>query len=145
VAPEVVELVVVVVVVVDVYQEATRIQKRIQVCDKKESFNKREAAADHLLSSACSSAIFGSRQRRRHFIAETLVEPMLSRQLCSNPHCKRTSPGDGPTCRWHVRNYGSDKEPKHVTLCNACKINFDQVSMYTVRVLQKTLGTKQTL
>ncbi|KAH9559568.1 hypothetical protein CY35_06G067000 [Sphagnum magellanicum] len=51
---------------------------------------------------------------------------MLSRQLCSNPHCKRTSPGDGPTCRWHVRNYGSDKEPKHVTLCNACKINFDQ-------------------
>ncbi|CAK9855851.1 unnamed protein product [Sphagnum jensenii] len=51
---------------------------------------------------------------------------MLSRQLCSNPHCKRTSPGDGPTCRWHVRNYGSEKEPKHVTLCNACKINFDQ-------------------
>jgi hypothetical protein len=21
---------------------------------------------------------------------------MFSRQLCSNPHCKRTSPGDGP-------------------------------------------------
>jgi hypothetical protein len=51
---------------------------------------------------------------------------MFSRQLCSNPHCKRTSPGDGPTCRWHVRNYGSQKDPKHVTLCNACKINFDQ-------------------
>lgn len=30
------------------------------------------------------------------------------------------------TCRWHVRNYGSQKDPKHVTLCNACKINFDQ-------------------
>lgn len=51
---------------------------------------------------------------------------MFQRQLCSNPHCKRTSPGDGPTCRWHVRNYGSQKDPKHVTLCNACKINFDQ-------------------
>ncbi|KAG6548745.1 hypothetical protein Mapa_009755 [Marchantia paleacea] len=51
---------------------------------------------------------------------------MLTSQLCSNPHCKRTSPGDGPTCRWHVRNYGSEEEPKHVTLCNACKINFDQ-------------------
>ncbi|CAM6129195.1 unnamed protein product [Calypogeia fissa] len=51
---------------------------------------------------------------------------MLTSQLCSNPHCKRTSPGDGPTCRWHVRNYGSEEDPKHVTLCNACKINFDQ-------------------
>lgn len=51
---------------------------------------------------------------------------MFSRQLCSNPHCKRTSPGDGPTCRWHVRNYGSHKEPNYVTLCNACKINYDQ-------------------
>ncbi|KAL2613705.1 hypothetical protein R1flu_025397 [Riccia fluitans] len=51
---------------------------------------------------------------------------MLTSQLCSNPHCKRTSPGDGPTCRWHVRNYGTEEEPKHVTLCNACKINFDQ-------------------
>ncbi|GBG83688.1 hypothetical protein CBR_g37489 [Chara braunii] len=51
---------------------------------------------------------------------------MKMTQLCSNPHCKRTSPGDGPTCRWHVRNYGSEEEPKNVTLCNACKINFDQ-------------------
>lgn len=40
-APEVVELVVVVVVaVVDVHQEASKIQKRKLVCDKKESFNK---------------------------------------------------------------------------------------------------------
>ena len=31
------------------------------------------------------------------------------------------------TCRWHVRNYGSHKEPNYVTLCNACKINYDQV------------------
>jgi hypothetical protein len=37
-APEVVELVVV--VVVDVHQEASKIQKWKLVCDKKESFNK---------------------------------------------------------------------------------------------------------
>lgn len=34
---------------------------------------------------------------------------------------------DCRTCRWHVRNYGSHKEPNYVTLCNACKINYDQV------------------
>ncbi|GAQ85282.1 Putative PHD zinc finger containing protein [Klebsormidium nitens] len=47
-------------------------------------------------------------------------------QQCFNPNCRRRSPGDGPTCRWHVRNYGSEEEPQNVTLCNACKINFDQ-------------------
>ncbi|GJP69221.1 hypothetical protein CLOP_g168, partial [Closterium sp. NIES-67] len=46
--------------------------------------------------------------------------------MCSNNFCRRTSPGDGPTCRWHVRNYGSEDDPVNVTLCNACKINFDQ-------------------
>ncbi len=42
------------------------------------------------------------------------------------------------TCRWHVRNYGSEKEPKHVTLCNACKINFDQVRLIESQSVEKT-------
>ncbi len=45
------------------------------------------------------------------------------------------------TCRWHVRNYGSEKEPKHVTLCNACKINFDQVRLIESQSVQKTFRT----
>jgi len=46
--------------------------------------------------------------------------------VCANGFCQRSDPGDGPTCRWHVRNYGTESAPEMVTLCNACKINFDQ-------------------
>lgn len=53
----------------------------------------------------------------------SLVQPSAMRDALMHrqfPVCR--------TCRWHVRNYGTDEEPKFVTLCNACKINFDQVS-----------------
>ena len=49
-----------------------------------------------------------------------------SSPMCANGFCQRSDPGDGPTCRWHIRNYGTEAEPEMVTLCNACKINFDQ-------------------
>eukprot|EP00850_Spirogloea_muscicola_P022834 SM000314S12178 [mRNA] locus=s314:28337:30941:+ [translate_table: standard] len=41
-------------------------------------------------------------------------------QLCSNPHCRRTSPGDGPTCRWHIRNCGTELQPDNGKYCPFC-------------------------
>lgn len=40
------------------------------------------------------------------------------------------------TCRWHIRNCGTKERANHVTLCNACKINFDQVKLEFVTITQ---------
>mmetsp|Transcript_57311 Transcript_57311/g.181392 ORF Transcript_57311/g.181392 Transcript_57311/m.181392 type:complete len:266 (+) Transcript_57311:988-1785(+) len=44
---------------------------------------------------------------------------------CHNAkHCGHTSsPGEGPTCNWHLRNSPTGSS---LTLCNSCKINWDQ-------------------